>query len=156
MERTWRLGWLVACALVVFAAAPAGAQLSIFPRQGLSFGTLMPGVPAPVEPTDAARRAELEIVGAGDFSLQVEVPSALISAGGLTLPLTFGAADGMVKWLKSNNTLTFQPGQTVTVRIPPGLGGAYVWIGGTAQPSPSQAPGSYAASIVVRIMAAAT
>jgi len=155
--RCTRLLWVVvACTSFALRATPAGAQVSLFPRQGLSFGTLSPGVPEWIAPTDAARRAEVELVGAGDYTILVDVPAALVSAAGGAMPLSFGVADGMIRWKKSNHEQSFQPGQSVEIRIPPGIGGAYVWIGGTAQPTTSQRPGNYAGAITVRIMAAGT
>jgi hypothetical protein len=156
MRRT-RLFWLlVACVALALAPAPAGAQVSLFPRQGLSFGTLSPGVPEWIAPTDVARRAEVELVGSGDYTVLVEVPAALVSAAGSSMPISFGVADGMIRWRKSTQEQVFRPGQSVEIRIPAGIGGAYVWIGGTAQPTTSQRPGHYAGAITVRIMAAGT
>lgn len=137
-------------------AAPATGQITLFPRQGLAFGTLMPGIPDHVAPTDAARRAELEIVGSGDFNVVVQVPAALATPAGQTLPLSFAAGDGLIQWRKSNQQTAFQPGETVTMRIPKGIGGAYVWVGGTAQPAAGQPPGSYSAIITVQIIPAGT
>lgn len=146
---------LLTCAL--FAGnGPAAGQLTLFPRQGLSFGVLTPGVPETVAPTDAARRAELELVGSGDFNLVVQVPAELVTPEGHALPLQFQAGDGLIRWRKSNNEASFTPGETVTLRIPPGIGGAYVWLGGTAQPVAGQRPGNYSATITVQIIAAGT
>jgi hypothetical protein len=156
LRRTRRLWHLVACASLAVLTAPAQAQVSLFPRQGLSFGTLSPGVPEWIAPTDAARRAEVELVGAGDYTVLVEVPTALLSTSGSALPLSFGSSDGMIRFRKSNQEQSFQPGQSVEMRIPPGIGGAYVWIGGTAQPTTAQRPGDYGGAITVRIMAAGT
>jgi hypothetical protein len=157
MRRMWR-GWqIVACAaLVVGMAAPAEAQLTIFPRQGLSFGTLRAGIAESVEPTDSPRRAELEIVGTGNITIDVEVPAAMVSAQGATLALEFTSGDGLVRWQKGNTEHSFVPGQPLSLRIPPGIGGVWVWIGGTARPTPAQAPGIYTGSITVRLLANGT
>lgn len=155
MGRTWKRIGLLTCALFA-AASPAVAQVALFPRQGLSFGVLTAGIADRVDPTDAARRAELEIVGEGDYTVVVQVPAALQSPEGRTLPLRFEAGDGLIRWRKSNKETPFQPGQTVSIRIPKGLGGAYVWVGGTAQPAAGQPPGGYSASITVQIIPAGT
>jgi hypothetical protein len=156
MWRTRRFWFFIACASLALQVEPAHAQVSLFPRQGLSFGTLSPGMPEWIAPTDAARRAEVELVGIGDYTILVEVPTALVSATGGAMPLSFGVTDGLIRWRKSTQEQSFQPGQSVQIRIPPGIGGAYVWIGGTAQPTTSQRPGDYAGAITVRIMAAGT
>lgn len=158
MGRTWRHGCQVACAalLVLAGAGDGGAQVAVLPKQGLSFGVLTPGVATVVPATDAARRAELEIVGTGNFTILVNAPDALVSGAGHTLPVTYGPADGVIRWMKSTNEFLFQPGQTVTVRIPPGIGGAYVWLGGAIEPAPGQPPGEYRGSITVNVVIAGT
>jgi hypothetical protein len=159
MGRTWRHGCQIACAsLLIVLATPgvAGAQVAVLPKQGLEFGLLSPGSATEVPATDAARRAELEIVGSGDFTVLVIAPDALVSTAGHTMPVTYRPGDGVIRWKKSNNEFPFQPGQTVTLRIPPGIGGAYVWLGGTVEPGPGQAPGQYSGSITVNVVIAGT
>lgn len=160
-RRTGRSGRLaaratLALATVLTAPLPAEGQVAVFPRQGLSFGTLRAGTPESVSPADASRRAELELAGSGDVTIEVEVPSVLLSASGRPLPLEFDGDDGIIQFYKSGNQRTFQPGQPTSVRIPPGLGGAYIFVGGTARPGPTQPPGTYTASITVRVMANGT
>jgi len=154
--RHMRRVWLVVACASFALASQVEAQISVFPRQNLSFGTLTPGVAEWVSPTDATRRAEVELVGSGNFTVLVEVPTVLKSASAGDMPVTFAAGDGVLKWAKSNRSTSFTPGQAVDVRIPPGIGGAYVWIGGAAQPSSNQRPGDYAGVITVRIMTAGT
>lgn len=158
MGRTWRQGRRIACAALLVLGAPvaAGAQVAVLPKQGLTFGTLQAGVTTPVPPTDGARRAELEIVGSGNFTVVVDAPAALVTASGHTLPVSYGPGSGVIRWKKSNNEFPFEPGQTVTMRIPPGIGGAWVWLGGTAEPAAGQPPGRYEGSITVNVVIAGT
>jgi hypothetical protein len=154
-----RAGWLtmaVACAaLLPGFTANLHAQIAVFPRQNLSFGVLTPAVPKLVEVTDVADRAELEIVGTRGIVFETLVPSHLVSAGGHTLPLAFLNGHGRIQ-AKVGPSANFQPGTTVSFHIPPGAGGAWVWIGGTASPSASQRPGVYTGTITVRIISAGT
>lgn len=158
MRRTWRHLCLFACVSLPVLAAPARteAQVAVLPKQGLAFGVLTPGTPTVIPATDAARRAELEIVGSGDFNIVVLAPAQLVSGAGHTLPVTYAPGDGVIRWKKSNNEFPFQPGQTVTMRIPPGIGGAWVWLGGTIEPGAGQPPGAYSGIITVNVIAAGT
>jgi hypothetical protein len=153
---TRRAPVLCAVLLLPFVAGRAEAQMSVFPQQGLEFGVLVPGTPTVVPPTDVARRAVLEIVGSGQVSMQVVVPAALSSAGGRTLRLAFGPGSGIVRRKKSNQQTSFTPGTVVNFMIPPGHGGAWVWIGGTADPDPGQPPGRYTGQITVHLFTPGT
>ncbi len=155
MRRTRRLGLAVACAACLWGLPLAG-QVSVVPRQGLQFGTVVAPIPVTVTPTNAASRAELEIVGSGSYTLLVTVPAALVSAGGRTLPLRFGPGDGIVELWRSGRQFVFQPGQSLDIRISPGQGGAFVYIGGRAEPTVSQTPGTNSGTITVRLMVAGT
>lgn len=150
--------WLTVALLALSGppvAAAAQAAVTALPVQGLRFGTLTPGAAAEVSPLDASRRATVELVGSGAVTLQVELPTAL-AAGGGALPVRFRAGDGRITFPKSNRVLVFDPNAPVTFHIPPGVGGAYVHLGGEAAPTPRQAPGAYAAAIRVHVVVASS
>lgn len=146
----------MAAALLVSLSSGAGAQPALFPQQDLTFGTLTPGTPRVVTTNDVANRAEVELVGSGNITIEVVVPASLVSAGGKTLPLSFGAADGLLQYKKSSQSLVFQPGTQVSFNMPPGIGGGFIRVGGTATPSSSQAPGVYIGTLTVRILSPGT
>lgn len=151
-------GWvtIVALAAALVAAAPARAQVMVFPRQPLTFGTLLPGTPVSVPPTNVTRRAELELIGSGNVTVTVAVPAVLVRAGGGTLPLSYSATDGIYKRFKASGETYFQPGTTFSFNIPSGQGGAWVWIGGRASPAPTQIPGTYTGIITVTVITVGT
>jgi hypothetical protein len=149
--------WLTA-ALLALLAPPAAAQrfaLTVLPVQELRFGTLTRGVGTVVSPLDAARRATVEVVGAGSVTVSFGLPAGM-TAGSRTLPLRFGPGDGRITFPKSGKVIEFDPGAPVSFHIPPGLGGAYLHLGGTAQPGAGQPPGAYTATITVHVTVASS
>jgi hypothetical protein len=146
-------------ALLVLVASPAAAQrglaLTVLPRQGLQFGTLTAGTPTVVSPLDASRRATLELVGSGSVTVTFGLPAAM-TAGSQTLPLLFGPGDGRITFFKSGKVIEFDPGAPFTFHIPPGLGGAYLHLGGSARPGAMQPPGAYTATITVNVVVASS
>jgi hypothetical protein len=123
--------------------------------QGLRFGVLSSGIPTVISPLDASRRATIELVGAGQVSVSFELPPALRTDGGApALPLRFGPADGRVTFSGSGRVLVFDPSHPVSFTIPPGSGGATVYLGGSAEPGTRQAPGAYTAGITVTVVVA--
>jgi hypothetical protein len=150
--------WLTAALLALFAGpcpAPAQGTVSVLPVQGLNFGTLSSGIPTVVSPLDGSRRASIELRGSGQVTVAFELPPALESQrGGPILPLRFGADDGRVTFPHAGGMLVFDPAAPVSFTIPPGSAGATVWLGGSAEPGPRQAPGSYSASITVNVVVA--
>jgi hypothetical protein len=150
--------WLVAALLALLAGpcpAPAQGTVSVLPVQGLRFGTLSSGIPTVVSPLDGGHRASIELVGGGHVTIGFELPPGLrAESGGPLLPLRFGGTDGRVTFPHSGATLVFDPSSPVSFSIPPGSGGATVWLGGSAEPGPRQAPGVYSASITVNVVVA--
>ncbi|HET7463056.1 MAG TPA: hypothetical protein VFJ82_17520 [Longimicrobium sp.] len=150
----WRLAALLA---LLAGPCPALAQgtVSVLPVQGLRFGTLSSGIPTVVSPLDGSHRASIELVGTGQVTVAFELPAGLTAgAGGALLPLRFGPADGRVTFPRSGASLVFDPQAPVSFSIPPGSGGATVWLGGSAEPGPRQAPGAYEAAITVNVVVA--
>lgn len=150
----WR--WI---ALLALFAAPralaAQGTVAVLPVQGLRFGTLASGIPAVVSPLDAGRRAVLELRGSGHVTVTFELPPGLRAQGrDAVLPLRFGPADGRVTFPRSARTLVFDPAAPVSFTLPPGLGGATVWLGGSAEPGARQPPGSYTATLTVNVVVA--
>jgi hypothetical protein len=150
--------WLIAGLLALLAGpCPARAQgtVSVLPVQGLRFGTLASGIPSVVSPLDGERRASIELVGQGQVTIRFDLPAGLqAGAAGTLLPLRFGADDGRVTFPRSGTMMVFDPASPVSFSIPPGAGGATVWLGGAAVPRPRQAPGTYSASITVNVVVA--
>lgn len=139
------------CALLFFPWAASG-QLTIFPVQDLGFGQLQAGVPEVVLPTDAARRAELQVfAGKGAYTLSIVLPSQMSSLGGAVLPLLFGSTDGILTLPRGNQERAFDPSQPYGFRLTPRDGSAIIYLGGTAAPALGQPPGLYTATITVMV-----
>jgi hypothetical protein len=133
------------------AQAPAGVSFDAVPLQGLSFGSLLPGVPEVVQVTDAARRAEIVLSGSGTFDVTLVRPDAMVSPTGARLPLRFSAGDGAVLRNVSAALGAFDPLGTNRLRLDSTQGPARLLLGGTALPSREQTAGRYTTTIVVVI-----
>jgi hypothetical protein len=151
-------GPLLAAALLLLWSGPcpalAQSTVSVLPVQGLRFGTLLPGAPSIVSPLDGQRRASLELVGTGHVTLVFELPAGLAAGGDARLPLRFGPGDGRITFPRSNRVIEFDPTVPVSFQIPPGTGGATVYLGGAAEPALRQPPGSYSGALTVQVLVA--
>ena len=150
---TWLAGLMLA-ALGQPCFAQARSTVSALPVQGLRFGVLAAGIPSVVDPADAARRAAVELVGGGQVTLVFQLPPALHSPDGAALPLRFGPTDGRVVLPRSDRVIEFDPSVPVQFTIPPGLGAAQIFLGGTAEPGARQPPGRYDGIITVQVVVA--
>jgi hypothetical protein len=146
-----RLNGAIAVLMLLMSAGsvrPLQGQATLSPVQNLTFGQLVPGVATRVAPTDVIRRGELTISGFGTFSIMFTLPTVLRNdANGATIPLTFGAADGMIK--RDGQVQTFSPAAGATVKLLNPHPSADIYLGGTAQPSANQLAGTYSATVTV-------
>lgn len=152
-----RGAWLAALGLAMLAEpcfAQARSTVSALPVQGLRFGVLAAGIPSVVNPADAARRASVELLGGGHVTLTFQLPPALRTPGGAALPLRFGPTDGRIVFPRSDRVIEFDPSLPVQFHIPPGMGAAQIFLGGTAEPGARQPPGSYDGVITVQVTVA--
>ncbi len=134
------------------ASSPAQAQgVTVAVQQALSFGRLTPGVAQPISAGDAVNRGAVTVQGLGQFTVQLQLPTTLAGPRGATLPVVFGASDGVVE--TKNRSVPFDPRVGTTVKLTNGQPSATIGIGGTAQPAASQGAGSYTGSIVVMVVA---
>ncbi|HWK88618.1 MAG TPA: hypothetical protein VNP72_01435 [Longimicrobium sp.] len=122
---------------------------------GLRFGMLNTGMPTVISPLDAGRRATVELVGSGHVTVLFELPQGLrAGASGPFLPLRFGATDGRVTFPGTGRVMVFDPAAPLSFNLPPGQGGATIWLGASAQPAAAQPPGAYEAAITVHVVVA--
>ena len=152
------LSWsLIGLALLGAALPPVvGAQgkpLNVTGVRGLTFGVVFPGVPRVVLRTDAANAGQFDIGHAKFSPIQITftLPAVMNGPAGATMPLVFGANDG---GYSSPETITSQVGFDPRVAFATALdknGRAAVFLGGTAQPAPSQRAGNYTATITMTI-----
>jgi hypothetical protein len=146
-------------ALAAFAASGLGAdsaraQVVVTAQQNLQFGTLVPGTPSVVAPTDLARRAALTIEARGRLAVSFELPASLVAADGSEIPLVFTPQSGRVE--VRHKAQPFDPAQGVSININPAELMAEVFLGAEARPSAGQRPGSYTATIVMMVVQTGT
>jgi len=152
------LSWsLIGLALLGAALPPVvGAQgkpLNVTGVRGLTFGPVFPGVPRVISRTDPANAGQFDI-GHTKFNpiqLTFTLPSVMVGPAGATMPLIFGANDA---GYSSPETITSQVGFDPRVPFTTALdknGRAAVFIGGRAQPAPSQRAGAYTATITMTV-----
>lgn len=130
------------------AAAQVG-QANVQAVQGLQFGQLFPGSSTRVAPTDVGRRGEVQVEGQGVYQIQFILPRVLTSADGAMLPVTFGAADGVLIRGTAGAPESFDPNTGTSVSLTGGVQDAQIFLGGTASPGRTQAAGVYTANVTI-------
>jgi len=154
----WRLRAhcaLLALVLFLASASELGAQ-SVRSATGirdLSFGSVLPGVPTTVPPTDLARSGQFEITGQVNDPVEITffLPSVLSSSTGATMPVSF--PDRFAGFSASGSVTTqdfFNPMARFQVNLS-STGRGTGFLGGVLTPSGTQAPGSYSGSVSITV-----
>jgi hypothetical protein len=143
---------LLLFALLSSPAAAQGRGLSIIPRQDLSFGTVIPGVPVAVAPSSPAGAGQLEIRGRRNAPVLLDftLPSAL-TAFGASLPLSFVGGDAAFSADPAFGAAQFFDPRTAQIAVLASNGKLYVFLGGRVTPDASQPAGSYGATITLTV-----
>ncbi len=146
--RSGRL-WLTAT-LLAMAAGGMEAQ-TVRAQRDLRFREMLPGVPESLT-WDNADAARFRIQGARNLEILITLllPPTMIGPGA-PIPLTFASTDAA--WGRTNNTSSgtlFDPNLPLIVSFT-NRRRIFVWLGGTASPSVSQAPGSYSGTITLTV-----
>jgi hypothetical protein len=139
------LGWPVA------ASAQSTPTISVTGMRGLLFGTLIPGVPEPVAPTDVARAAWFDVRGEPSSQLQLvlALPLALAHHSASQVPLRYGPAAAAYSITSSTaDAIAFDPAIPFTVTLP-ASGRVQVYLGATALPPVQATAGRYTAVITL-------
>jgi len=120
--------------------------------RGLAFGTLLPGVPVVVPPSDAARGAQFDIRAnnRGVVLIAFALPVAMTGPGA-PLPLSFGATSAGFSASGSTTGMTlFDPRVPFTGTVS-NNGRATIFLGGTALPAGTQGAGSYTGTVTLTV-----
>jgi len=121
--------------------------------QDLTFGTLIPGIQVHVLRTDPVGSGQFSLRGQKDSQVQMQfiLPATMAGPLSATLPLSFGATDGGFSATESiTNQAAFDPRGPALGTLS-GNGRATIFLGGTAIPAPTQAAGSYSATITLTV-----
>jgi hypothetical protein len=142
--------------VAALAASPGMAQggggtAVVDPVQGLQFGQLVPGMTLRVGPEEVGQRGELHVEGTGQYQVQFLLPEALVSLEGRTIPLVFGATDGILVRGTAGTAQVFDPRFGIGLSLTGGVRDARIFLGGTVEPAPGQASGMYLANITVLV-----
>ena len=134
--------------------ALAGAQskqtVSINPVQNLAFGLLLPGLREAVPVTDASRRAVVALSGSGPIDVTFVLPSALETATGDRIPLSFSSSDAALITTSGTTLKQLDPLQSNRVQ----LGNdrtVLLILGGTAITSIATRTGHYTARVALLV-----
>lgn len=147
---------LVACvALALFAPQRIAAQtITVRGVRGLTFGTVVPGIPARILRTDLLNSGQFEIRGPTFtfIRLTFTLPTVLNGPAGATMPLGFAGNDAGYSF---NNTIgsqiAFNPNQSYQTIIWFGAR-AGVFLGGTVSPTAGQRAGGYTGTVVLSVV----
>lgn len=144
-------GSVAALVLLLAWGTPADGQVTAAPQQDLSFGMLTPGVAATVLADDVARRAEWLLTGRGNVTMSFVLPTVLQGPAGAVIPLVFAAGDAAWERDRGGGGPRLEdPNAPFTVNVP-NRRTVRLYLGGTAQPAPTQAAGLYVATVTVVI-----
>ena len=147
-RRIWLLG------LLVGTASPLSAQLQVSGIRALVFGTVIPGVATAVPPSDPVNSGELQIKSAVGRTVLIvfTLPTSLNGPAGATMPISFGASDGVTVGASTNNVpFPFDPRLPflfTPISSPPRLN---VFLGGKVTPATNQPAGAYSNTITMTV-----
>jgi hypothetical protein len=120
--------------------------------RGLAFGNVLPGVPAVVPPSDAARSAQFDIRvnNRGLALITFILPPVMIGAGA-PLPLSFGATSAGFSATGSTAGMALFDPRVPFTGTASNNGRATVFLGGTALPAGTQSAGSYTGTVTLTV-----
>ena len=134
---------------------PVSAQVSIVGARDLQFGSLAPGVPTIVAPSDPVKSGQWSLTAPVGTKVQIRIttPTQLLrSGGGGTMPVTFLNGDVFVQgsWTGAPPEL-FNPNATKNFQFSGGAQ-AILRLGGRVTPAGNQATGPYANTVICTII----
>jgi hypothetical protein len=165
LTNRWIPGLAIAAITMLVAAVPGRAQnnasatvtatvqqpITVTKNNDLSFGNVFPGINKSIAVT-AAGAAKFTTAGQAStpVNLTFTIP-ATIASGGNTLTLSTWAGHHSGVDLPSGGT-SFTPSGSATSATLSALGSLYVYVGATAEPTPTQAAGSYTGNMTMTVV----
>jgi len=143
-------------ALTALMVPPLSGQrpIAVTGVRSLVFGAVLPGVPAVVPRTSAANAGQFDLTGphGTQAALTFTLPVVMTGPAGATLPLLFGGSDAGYSQSQSvASQIGFDPKQPFVITFSQNGRGS-VFLGGTAQPIPTQRAGNYTATITLTMV----
>ena len=130
------------------------SQIQVTGLRDLRFGTLFPGIPERVLPTDAGRAGRFRIRGPRNMEIVMTftLPAVMVGPGTATMPLSYAANDAIYQPRGGGAPppVAFDPTVPFINRLPNNRR-ARVFLGATATPSFSQTAGDYTAAVVLTV-----
>ena len=130
------------------------SQIQVSGQRDLRFGTLFPGIPEVVLPTDGARAGQYRIRGPGNMEIvmTLTLPAVMVGPGAATMPLSYAANDAIYQPRGGGAPppVAFDPTVQFINQLP-NNGQARVHLGATVTPSFSQTAGDYLAAVVLTV-----
>ncbi len=161
----WIPGLSIAAVAMLVCAAPVRAQnnasatvtatvqqpITVTKNNDLSFGNVFPGVNKSVA-VNAAGAAKFTTAGQAStpVNLTFTIP-ATIASGGNTLTLSSWVGHHSGVDLPTGGT-SFTPSASATSATLSALGNLYVYVGATAEPTATQASGSYTGNMTMTVV----
>ncbi|HEY7637280.1 MAG TPA: hypothetical protein VH763_17135 [Gemmatimonadales bacterium] len=145
-----RLSSLVAAGVLLAAATPAAAQVTVTGIRNLAFGPVIRGVAVHVLPSDAVKSGQFRFVTAigNVVRLQFTLPNRLNGPSGARLTIGFGSTDAFAVGAAAPVTFNPNNAQTFTISSSNTIN---VFLGGTVSPTAAQAFGSYTNTITLTV-----
>lgn len=149
MNSTRLLGGL-ALGTALLATPRMLAAQTVVGVQNLDFGSVIPGVPTTVAPTDAVRAGQFRISGVfiRNVTISFVLPTVMNGPLGATMPITFTNTDGGFSTFLQANT-PFNPHTPYNETV---IFNATIVLGGRVAPAPTQRGGAYTANIVITVI----
>ncbi len=144
-------------ALALLGPVSLAAQNKPITVQGvrsLTFGAVLPGVPRVISRTDPVGSGEYNITGSNNTQVQLTftLPSVMNGPAGATMPIVFGGNDaGYSQSQAIGSQVAFDPKQPFLATLNKNGRGS-VFVGATAQPTPTQRAGSYTATLTLTVV----
>jgi hypothetical protein len=132
-------------------SATVQQPITVTKNNDLSFGTVFPGVDKSIAVT-AGGAAKFTVAGQAStpVNLTFTIP-ATIASGGNNLTLASWTGHFATTDVTSGGT-SFTPSASATTATLSGSGALYVYVGATAQPTVTQAAGSYTGSMTMTVV----
>jgi len=151
--RIQRVTMITLAVLMALAGSVAAQQFTVRGVRGLSFGTVLPGVPVHTLRTDPVNSGQFELRGPPPkfIVITLSLPTVLDGPAGATMPVSFATNDaGFSQQNIIGSQVAFDPNQSFSTQM--GNGRTAVFIGATVSPALGQRAGGYTATLVLSVV----